>query len=130
MEKMTRDERAMLATPLKPVIRTNTLSIIGFCLLLAGPALLAFAVWRRGIETLSQATMDTLAVVAFALPIAGTTAAHTALDRWKGTGWFGRILSIITVVLCNPFFFIIYMLFCIAITGRWDASWTNHKGSH
>lgn len=101
----------------KPVKRKNRLGVIGFIGMLAGPALLVLADTMQTLAgDFTKLQADIIIWVSLILPAAGFVISIITLIRWKKTGVLGRALAIVTVVMCNPFFYYIYFFIC-AIAG-------------
>ena len=105
------------------VIR-NRFALIGFALLAAGPFalfILSQIQIRMGYlnfpDFLASVTIWTIIL----LPGIGALFSIISLVRWKKTGVSGRILSIVTVLICNPYFYFFYYVFCaysvVVLTG-------------
>ena len=94
-------------------IRKNKLAVIGFSLMLAGPATLFLS---DLIQNLTGNFPEIIALIimitAIILPIAGVVLGIISLVLWKKSGIIGRVLSIVTVTMCNPFFLLIYIFIC------------------
>ena len=107
-------EDIKVIAPETPVKRKNTLAIIGFCLMLAGPAILItasqFFHWKW---TFPVVVADIIAWTAFLLPVAALVIGIVSLTRWRRTSVLGRALSVVTVVICNPVFLAAYFFFCM-----------------
>ncbi len=97
----------------KSVKPNNRLGVIGFICMLAGPILLVLAntmqIW---IGDFTRLQANIIMGVSLILPAAGFVIGIITLVRWKKTGIWGRALAIVTVVMCNPFFYYIYFIIC------------------
>ena len=89
------------------------LALIGFLLMLAGPLLLYST--RLHTETFGGVSKTTALMIigtAQILPTIGLIFSILSLFFWKKTTKWGRALSIVTVSMCNPYFFIVYLRIC------------------
>ena len=101
------------------IIQKNKMPIIGFICMLATPipALLA----RHYANLFGDFLEYSMAVkisswVTIILPVAGLVIGIRSLFRKKEIGKLGYALAIVTVIMCNPFFFLI-VSFIAMITG-------------
>ena len=91
----------------------NKISIIGFILMLAGPAILTLAgLFTGAFGYLPNMAANIVSLVSIILPGIGAVISIVSLFRWKKTGKLGRSLAVVTVVMCNPFFYFFYLIFC------------------
>ena len=95
------------------IAQKNKLAIIGFLFMLAGPAVLFLAVFLTNkFGIIPKYAADIISWIAIILPAIGTAISIFSLVRWKKTGIVGRSLAIVTVVMCNPFFYFGYYFMC------------------
>ncbi|MBO1307124.1 hypothetical protein JZO70_13185 [Enterococcus sp. 669A] len=87
---------------------------IGFLLLLAGPVLLFIFV-----ETVSVNFFDApeifafvLTTVCFFLPGIGAVIGTFYLELSMNKHLLGKLLVIVTIIMCNPFFYVLYYVIC------------------
>ena len=94
----------------KPAISSKKLAIIGFILMLSGPAVL----YLSGLisVTLPKFAADFIMWITIILPGIGSVLSIISLVLCKRTGRTSHVLSIITLVMCNPFFYFIYVFIC------------------
>ena len=86
----------------------------GFFLMLAGPMLLILAgLCQNSIGDFAKNIAYIIAWAAVILPGCGFAISIVSLFRWKKIGMIGRVLSIVTVVICNPIFFFFYFIVCM-----------------
>lgn len=95
-------------------IRRNKLPVIGFALMLAGPVILVLAAlfqdWQGDFsEFIAYAIM----AIAIILPGSGFVISIISLRLWKKMGAWDRALSIVTAIMCNPFFLLYYCFICL-----------------
>lgn len=113
---MENNNTSMSATVSMSIRQNNKAAIIGFVLMLAGPVILTFA--RFGLlGDLSKILAITISSIAVILPGIGAGISIRSLFHWKETGKLGRALAIVTVIMCNPFFYFYYFGYCY-IAGR------------
>ena len=94
-------------------IQINWLAIIGFSLMITGPLTLYLAgVYQSQNGNLSKFFASAIMRIAIVLPGIGAAVSIISLCLWKRTGKLGRALSIVTVVICNPFFYFMYFVIC------------------
>ncbi|MDR2547782.1 MAG: hypothetical protein LBC96_09830 [Lachnospiraceae bacterium] len=92
----------------------NKMSIIGFTLFLAGPAILVLAnILMTEYGYFPQIVARIITWGAILLPGAGVIICFFQLCRWRKTGKLGRALSIVTVIMCNPIVYIYYCLYAV-----------------
>jgi len=105
--------------------RKIKMAIIGFVFMLAGPILLFFAVfYTESFGYFSKTAAVIVSWTAIVLPGVGIVFAIIALFQWKKTKILGRALAIVTVVMCNPLFYLYYFLICgIASSTLAGLSW-------
>ena len=112
------DTSTQMETPVTLVARKNKLSIIGFILMLAGPLILFLAgLITESVGYLPAVAANIISLVCMILPGNGAVISIMTLVKWKKTGRLGRALAIITVVMCNPFFYFYYFFIC-ALSSR------------
>ena len=88
-------------------------AVIGFALMLTGPAILFLASALQSITgNLPELLANIIAWICIILPGIGGVTCLVRLFFWKKIGSAERGLSIVTVIMCNPFFFFIYMFMC------------------
>ena len=93
--------------------KNNKLADIGFILMLAGPAIILIADLLTGsIGTVSEITANIICWIAIVLPGIGAVLSIISLFMWKKTGTRGHAFAIITVIMCNPFFYFVYIVIC------------------
>ena len=91
----------------------NTLPMIGFLCMLAGPAILFLAgILVQWLGRLPLAAASIVSWMALLLPAAGVVLSWVSLARWKHIRTPGRALAIVTIVMRNPFFYIVYFALC------------------
>jgi len=111
MENM--ENTNIVETPSTSVFQQNKAPIIGFILMLAGPAIIMIAGFLTDtFGYISEIAANIISWTAIALPGIGAVICIVMLFRWKKTGKLGRALSIVTVIMCNPFFYFIYLFMC------------------
>ena len=91
------------------------LAIVGFLLMLCAPALL-FPARNLGFSFPNYSFLGIISVIltgiAFLLPATGAVLCIIHLVKCKKSGEPKSALSIITLVMCNPFFYFIYFVVC------------------
>jgi len=93
--------------------RKNGLAIIGFVLMLAGPATLIFAgMYTSLFGHISGTVAEKIAWVAAILPGIGVLICLISLFWWKNTGQLGCAFLIVTLTMCNPIFYLVYLVIC------------------
>ena len=99
--------------------------IIGFALMLAGPGILILAGFFTEIfGYVSKTAADAIMWAAIIIPGIGAVLSVFSLVLWKKTGNLGRALSIVTVIMCNPIFYFVYLLICgVASRTLADLAW-------
>ena len=111
-------ENLPTTTPPRPAssfLKKNILAIIGFLLVIAGPAIMMIAgAVQSHTGNFSVHAATAIAAIAAILPAAGFVIGIIALCLWNRTGIVSRILSIVTLVLCNPFFYLTYLFMALA----------------
>lgn len=102
------------ATEISPAIKKkNTLPVIGFILMILGPIIMALAsLFISSFGYVSKEIANIISWTAIVLPGIGAVISIVSLFLWKKTGKLGHILSITTVVMCNPIFYIFYYVIC------------------
>ncbi len=91
----------------------NKTAIIGFIFMLAGPMILVLAgVLTDIFGNIPEIAANIVSWTAMALPGIGAVISIVTLFRWKKLGKVERALSIVTVIMCNPFFYFIYFVMC------------------
>ena len=96
-----------------PGIRKIKCPVIGFCLMLAGPAMLFLAgSYVNTFGYFSATVASIVSLTAMILPGVGAVFAIISFWQWKKTKVLGRALSIVTVIMCNPLFYLYYILIC------------------
>lgn len=91
----------------------NKLPIIGFILMLAGPIILLLAgFFTETFGYVPEIAANIIAWTAIILPGIGAIISIVSLFKWKKIGKRGRALAIVTVIMCNPFFYFIYLVMC------------------
>ena len=91
----------------------NKASIIGFILMLSGPAILIIAGFlTEAYGYVPEIAANIITWTAMGLPGIGAIVSIIMLFKWKKTGKPGRALAIVTVIMCNPFFYFIYFVIC------------------
>lgn len=95
-------------------VRNNKAPIIGFILMLAGPIILLLAEFlTKLIGYIPIIAANIISWTAIILPAIGVVISIVTFFRWKKTGKLGRALSIVTVIMCNPFFYFLYFFICV-----------------
>lgn len=99
--------------------------IIGFILMLVGPAILMIAGFlTEKIGYVPEIVANIIAWTAMALPGIGAVISIVMLFKWKIMGNLGRALALVTVIMCNPFFYFAYFVMCgIASSTLAGLSW-------
>jgi len=96
--------------------KKNKLAGIGFAFMLAGPAILILAsVFTSMFGHMSQAAADIVVTIAVIVPGIGFIIGCIVLVfpfLRKKTGTLGLAFAIITVIMCNPIFYLFYLLIC------------------
>jgi hypothetical protein len=99
----------------EPSSPKNRLAIIGFAFMLAGPALIIFAGllqnWTGDFHKISALIIAWTSVV---LPGIGAVISIVSLILRK-SGKLGKALSIVTLIMCNPFFYYYYFFICMVM---------------
>ena len=112
MENIMQNEAAIIPNKAK-----NTLAIIGFLLMLTGPFALCIShLVTRLFGYITTIAADVIFITASILPGIGAILCIIALFRRKKTGKLGRTLSIVTVIMCNPIFYLIYVFYCSVVS--------------
>ena len=91
----------------------TTLAMVGFILMLAAPGFLAFADTKQ--MSFSAETAAVIAWICFVAPGVGALCSILCLSLWKKAGVVSRALSIVTIIVCNPYFYYYYYWFCMAV---------------
>ena len=98
------------------VAKKNKLAGIGFAFMLAGPAILILAsIFTSMFGHMSQTAADIVARAAMIVPGVGFLIGCIVLVvpfLRKKTGKLGLAFAIITVIMCNPIFYLFYILIC------------------
>ena len=95
------------------MVRKNKLAITGFVLMVVGPLILLIAGQLQGqIGNFSEFVSNFIMWSAIIFPGVGAIISIVSLFLWNKTGNLGHALSIITLIMCNPFFFFIYYVMC------------------
>jgi uncharacterized membrane protein len=81
---------------------------------LAGPAILILAdIFTSHFGHFSDAIAQIVVWTAAILPGIGSIICYIVLIRlWKRTKKLGRALAIVTAIMCNPLFYLIYIIIC------------------
>jgi hypothetical protein len=87
---------------------------IGFILLFAGPLVLVIPTLIESIGTVPHILALFFAIIAGALPGIGAVFAIMSLIKWKELDGIAVIMSVITIVMCNPIFYMFYWQLCMA----------------
>ena len=94
----------------------NKLASIGFAFMLAGPAILILAsIFTSIFGHISDATSEIVALIAAIPPGVGFLIGCIVLgvpSLRKKTGTLGLAFAIITVMMCNPIFYLFYLFIC------------------
>ena len=99
--------------PSANIAKNNKAAIIGFILMLAGPAILILAgLFTGAFGYLPRTAASIVSYVTMFLPGIGAVICIVTLFRWKKIGKLGRSLAVVTVIMCNPFFYYIYFIIC------------------
>jgi hypothetical protein len=99
--------------PKKPSAPKNKLAIIGFICMAAGPALLLFLEQLH--RWIGHFPASIAVSIAIFLPGCGAVISIISLILRK-SGKLGRALSIVTLIMCNPFFYAYYIFICAIMT--------------
>lgn len=92
----------------------NKLGIVGFVFMVLGPAILFLAsVVQTAYGDFPEWLAGFVVGVSLVLPAAGFIMGIISLVLWKKSGIWGRALAIVTVIMCNPFFYWIYFIICM-----------------
>jgi len=98
------------------VTKKNKLASIGFAFMLAGPAILILAsIFTSNFGHLSDTAAGIVVAIAAILPGIGFLIGGIVLVvpfLRKKTGKLGLAFAIITVIMCNPTFYLFYLLIC------------------
>ena len=99
--------------------------IIGFMLMLAGPAILLLTgFYTKLFGYLTQIAANVVSTIAIVVPGIGFVIGIASLFKWKQTWKLGRAFALVTVVMCNPFFYFVYLMVCgIASSTLAGLSW-------
>jgi len=99
--------------PSANIVQNNKVPIIGFVLMLAGPVILILAgLFTEALGCLPRTAANIVSYVTMFLPGIGAVICIVTLFRWKKTGKLGRSLAVVTVIMCNPFFYFFYFFIC------------------
>ena len=94
-------------------VQKNKLSVIGFILMLSGPLVLLLAsLTQKLFGDLSEILANIISWTAMIVPGIGAVICIICLFSWKKLMPHSRALSIVTVIMCNPFFYYIYLFIC------------------
>ena len=86
---------------------------IGFLLMLSGPAFLLLAnLIHSMVGDFSELVANIIMWIALIPPAIGGLACFGRLFSWKNIDSLERALSIVTTIICNPFFYFIYFVIC------------------
>ena len=86
---------------------------IGFLLMLAGPAfLLLMNLIHSMVGDFPEFTANIIFWIAIVPPALGGIGCFVRLFSWKKIDSFERSLSIVTTIMCNPYFYFMYMFIC------------------
>ncbi|MDR0913908.1 MAG: hypothetical protein LBM65_01900 [Oscillospiraceae bacterium] len=92
----------------------NKLPLIGFLIMLSGAAIIIIEIILFNIiGTINSDVGNVITWVTIVLPGIGAVLCIISLFRWKKIGLTGQVLSVLTVVMCNPWFYYIYFIICI-----------------
>jgi len=98
--------------PERPAVYNNKLAIIGFALMLAGPMILFLArTLQNQIGDFSEFAAHAIMWITLVLPGIGAVISFVSLIL-KKAGKLGCALSIVTLIMCNPFFYFFYFFIC------------------
>jgi hypothetical protein len=86
---------------------------LGFCLMLCGPAVWLIPTLIELIGSVDGILAAIFFIISVALPAVGAVLCIISLVKGKEPDESGKVLSIITVVLCNPLFYPLYFTLCI-----------------
>ena len=98
------------------LVSVLTLPIIGFLLMLAGPAILILAgMFTSLFGYMPTVIAEIVSWVAFILPgIGAVINCIVLLFLREETGILEHVLASVTVFMCNPFFYLVYFFICRA----------------
>jgi hypothetical protein len=114
MKKMENTNRIVTETQSTSIVLKNKAAIIGFLLMLAGPIILFLAgLFTKSYGDMPKTAANIVSWVTAILPGVGAVISIISLIKWNKTGKLGRALSIVTVIMCNPFFYIVYLFMCM-----------------
>ena len=103
--------------PKRPMSGMDKLAIVGAALAVAGPLLLVITSIFCHYGSMSDFVALLLRWIVFGMPVLAFVIAIICLTRWKkNLGDGSKVIAIVTVVLCNPFFLYIYYLICYIST--------------
>lgn len=92
----------------------SKLGVIGFVFMIAGPMILFLAsMVQTACGDFPEWLANIVAWVSLILPAAGLIMSIISLVLWKKSGVWGHALAIVTVIMCNPFFYWIYFIICM-----------------
>jgi hypothetical protein len=95
---------------------SNKLPLIGFFTMLSGPAIIFLGmIWSINIGNIPLTITDIIIWITILLPGIGAVLCIISLCKWKKIATSGRVISIITVVMCNPAFYYIYFIICLIL---------------
>ena len=88
---------------------------IGFLLMWVGPLLLVLMTYLTSdvFSAVSDIAATILAAVCFFLPGIGAILSTFYLESSEDNGLLGKSLATVTIIMCNPLFYILYFLICI-----------------
>jgi hypothetical protein len=91
----------------------NNLPLIGFLIMLSGFAIVIVEIILYNIiGTINSDIGNIITWVTIVLPGVGAVLCIISLFRWKKISLTGQVLSVITVVMCNPWFYMVYFVIC------------------
>jgi len=100
--------------PKEIAVKQNKTAIIGFLFMLAGPAVLLLAVFLTNkFGRIPEIAANIISWAAAILPVIGIVISIISLVKWRKTGITGRALAIVTVIMCNPLFYLYYLIDCL-----------------
>ena len=95
-------------------VQNNRMPVTGFLFMLAGPTILVITGLLTGtFGFLSETVAGIVSWTAIILPGIGVVISIVSLARRNKAGKLGRSLAIVTLVMCNPFFYAFYFFICI-----------------
>ena len=101
----------------KNIFQLNKIPIMGFIFMLAGPTIMMIAGFITSkLGDMHRIAANITAWTAVIIPGIGFFISAVYLSKWKTIGKLGRALAIVTVIMCNPIFYLWYVGICMVMS--------------